>query len=133
MIIFLTDPIKIRDEGPQNNYYIKTGDVLNLAVIADIDPSFTLQYKWMFTGHIGNETEIQSNKYWKISRPIQNNLTIDVSYRNVTKDILDSLTGYYSVKIYHNIDHRIVNFTVELSKTKNMETDSSPGEGEPQT
>lgn len=131
MIIFLTDPITIRDKGPQNNYYIKTGDVLNLAVFAATDPSFTLQYKWMFINHIGNETEIQSNKYWEISWPIQNNLTIDV--RNVTKDIFDSLTGYYSVKIYHNIDLRIVNFTVELGKARNMETDISPGEGEPQT
>lgn len=104
---------------------------MNLAVVADTDPSFTLQYKWMFTDHIGNETEIQSNEYWEISWPIQNNLTIDV--RNVTKDIFDSLTGYYSVKIYHNIDHRIVNFTVELGKARNMETYISPGEGEPQT
>lgn len=80
----------------------------------------------MFTDHKGNETEIESNKYWNVSWPIQNELTIDV--RNVTDEFLNSLTGHYSVKVYHSIDQTSFNFTVELSKAKNMETDTGLGE-----
>lgn len=129
MIIF-SDPITIH-ERPRNTYHIRIGDVLKVVIVADADPSFTLQYKWMFTDSKGNETEIESNEYRNVSWPIQNNLTIDV--RNVTEDILDSLTGHYSVKVYHSIDQKSFNFTVKLYKAKNMETDIGLGEGEPQT
>uniref|UniRef100_A0A8W8NA32 Ig-like domain-containing protein n=1 Tax=Magallana gigas TaxID=29159 RepID=A0A8W8NA32_MAGGI len=109
-ILKVIDQIKILEEPP-NTYHIKIGDVLKVEIVADADPSFTLQYKWMFTDHKGNETEIESNKYWNVSWPIQNELTIDV--RNVTDEFLNSLTGHYSVKVYHSIDQTSFNFTVE--------------------
>lgn len=121
MVIF-SDQIKVR-KWPRKNYSIRIGDVVKVEIVADTDPSFTLQYKWMFTDRRGNETEIESNEYWNISWPIQNNLTIDVREGN-----LYSLTGYYSVKIYHKIDQKLLNFTVELYKAKNMETDNYKGE-----
>lgn len=91
---------------------IVQGDMLNLAVVADTDPSLTLQYIWMFTDHHGNEREIETNKYWNISGPLQNNLTIDL--RQI-KDpsILFSLTGSYSVIVYHKYDQKRIYFTVQ--------------------
>ena len=103
-------PITIR-ERPLSSYKILPGDVLNLAVIADSDPSLTLQYKWMFTDLQGNQKEIHSNEFWKISWP-KNNLTIDV--RQVSDPgVVFSLTGDYSVKIFHNHDQKIISITVE--------------------
>lgn len=103
------------------------GDVLNLAVVADTDPSLTLQYKWMFTDHQGNEKEIESNKYWSISRPVQNNLTIDL--RQITDpSIFVSLTGYYSVIVYHKYDQKRIYFTVQTDIIT-METDIIPTTG----
>eukprot|EP00105_Crassostrea_gigas_P041624 XP_019925772.1 PREDICTED: contactin-1 [Crassostrea gigas] len=110
-ILKVIDPITVR-KRPLDNYKIAPGDILNLAVVADTDPSLTLQYKWMFNDHQGNESEIKSNEYWKLSWPINKQLTIDVS--NVTDPtILVSLAGYYSVKIYHNYDEKVINITVE--------------------
>lgn len=109
-ILQVIDPITIR-KSPLGNYKIVPGDVLNLAVVADTDPSLTLQYKWTFTDQQGNEREIESNKYWKISWS-NNNLTIDV--RQVKEpSILHSLVGCYSVKVYHNYDQKVINITVE--------------------
>lgn len=109
--MFTLDPITVR-KRPLDNYKIAPGDILNLAVVADTDPSLTLQYKWMFNDHQGNESEIKSNEYWKLSWPINKQLTIDVS--NVTDPtILVSLAGYYIVKIYHNYDEKVINITVE--------------------
>uniref|UniRef100_K1PXT3 Contactin-5 n=1 Tax=Magallana gigas TaxID=29159 RepID=K1PXT3_MAGGI len=110
-ILKVIDPITVR-KRPLDNYKIAPGDILNLAVVADTDPSLTLQYKWMFNDHQGNESEIKSNEYWKLSWPINKQLTIDVS--NVTDPtILVSLAGYYIVKIYHNYDEKVINITVE--------------------
>jgi len=110
-ILKVIDPITIR-ERPLSSYKILPGDVLNLAVIADSDPSLTLQYKWMFTDLRGNQKEIESNEFWKISWPNNNNLTIDV--RQVSDPgVVFSLTGDYSVKIYHNHDQKSINITVE--------------------
>lgn len=109
--LIFVDPITIR-ERPLSSYKILPGDVLNLAVIADSDPSLTLQYKWMFTDLRGNQKEIESNEFWKISWPNNNNLTIDV--RQVSDPgVVFSLTGDYSVKIYHNHDQKSINITVE--------------------
>uniref|UniRef100_K1Q477 Neural cell adhesion molecule L1 n=1 Tax=Magallana gigas TaxID=29159 RepID=K1Q477_MAGGI len=82
-ILKVIDPITVR-KRPLDNYKIAPGDILNLAVVADTDPSLTLQYKWMFNDHQGNESEIKI-----------------------------SLAGYYSVKIYHNYDEKVINITVE--------------------
>lgn len=110
-ILFLIDPITIL-ERPLGRYKIMPGDVLNLAVVADTDPSLTLQYKWMFTDNQGNEKEIESNEYWKFSRPINNNLTIDVRL-STDPGIVYSLTGDYKLKIYHNYDQKFINVTIE--------------------
>lgn len=110
-ILKVIDPITIH-ESSRDSYKIVQGGMLKLAVVADTDPSLTLQYKWMFNDHQGNESEIKSNEYWKLSWPINKQLTIDVS--NVTDPtILVSLAGYYSVKIYHNYDEKVINITVE--------------------
>eukprot|EP00105_Crassostrea_gigas_P019109 XP_011437466.1 PREDICTED: uncharacterized protein LOC105335338 [Crassostrea gigas] len=117
-ILKVIDPITIH-ESSRDSYKIVQGGMLKLAVVADTDPSLTLQYKWMFTGHQGNEKEIETNKYWSISRPVQNNLTIDL--RQITDpSILFSLTGYYSAKVYHKYDQKRIYFTV---RTDTMETD----------
>uniref|UniRef100_A0A8W8NE62 Ig-like domain-containing protein n=1 Tax=Magallana gigas TaxID=29159 RepID=A0A8W8NE62_MAGGI len=110
-ILKVIDPITIL-ERPLGSYKIVPGDILNLAVVADTDPSFILQYKWMFTDHQGNEKEIESNEYWKVSRPNKNNLTIDV--RQV-KDpgVVFFLTGDYEINIYHSYDQKIINVTIE--------------------
>ncbi|XP_065940111.1 neural cell adhesion molecule L1-like isoform X3 [Magallana gigas] len=118
-ILKVIDPIIVR-KRPLDNYKIAPGDILNLAVVADTDPPFTLQYKWMFTDHQGNESEIKSNEYWKLSWPINKQLTIDVS--NVTDPtILVSLAGYYSVKIYHNYDEKVIYITVETDVFPNTD------------
>nr|XP_034301542.1 contactin-3-like isoform X1 [Crassostrea gigas] len=117
-ILKVIDPITIH-ESSRDSYKIVQGGMLKLAVVADTDPSLTLQYKWMFTDHQGNEKEIETNKYWSISRPVQNNLTIDL--RQITDpSILFSLTGYYSVIVHHKYDQKRIYFTV---RTDTMETD----------
>lgn len=119
-ILKVIDQITIH-KSPLGSYKIVQGDVLNLAVVADTDPSLTLQYKWMFTDHQGNEREIKSNEYWNISRPLQNSLTIDL--RQITDPtILFSLTGYYSVIVYHKYDQKRIYFTVQTDNIT-METD----------
>ena len=121
------DPITIR-KRPLSSYKIMPGEVLNLAVIADSEPSLTLQYKWTFMDLQGNQKEIENNEFWKISN---NSLTIDVS------QVSDPwvVTGFYSVKIYHKYDQKIINITVEtatisaedadqeMSDTTTIETD----------
>ena len=109
--LIFVDRIKIR-ERPLSSYKILPGDVLNLAVIANSDPFFPLNYIWMFTNLQGNQKEIESNAFWKISWPNNNILTIDV--RQVSDPgVVFSLTGDYSVKIYHNYAQKIINITVE--------------------
>nr|XP_034301630.1 contactin-1 [Crassostrea gigas] len=107
-ILKVIDPITIR-ERPLGSYKIVLGDVLNLAVVADTDPSLTLQYKWMFTDYQGNEKEIENSEYWKISWPNNNNLTIDVT--QVTDPGV--VTGVYQLKIYHNYDQKVIYVTIE--------------------
>lgn len=110
-ILKVIDPIIIR-QRPLGTYKIVPGEVLNIAVVADTDPSLTLQYKWTFTDNQGNEREIESNEFWKISWPNNNNLTIDV--RQVTDpSVVFSLTGDYKIKIYHNYDQKFINVTIE--------------------
>lgn len=94
------------------SYKIVSGDVLNLAVVADTDPSLTLQYKWMFTDHQGNEKEIENSEYWKISWPNNNNFTIDVM-QVTDPGVVFSLTGVYKIKIYHKYDQKVINVTIE--------------------
>ena len=101
------DPITIR-KRPLSSYKIMPGEVLTLAVIADSDPSLTLQYKWMFVDLQGNQKEIENNEFWKISN---NSLTIDVSQVSDPWEVM----GFYSVKIYHKYDQKIINITVETA------------------
>ena len=115
------DLITIR-KRPLSSYKIMPGDVLNLAVIADSDPSLTLQYKWIFTDLQGNQREIESNEFWKISWPTNNNLTIDVSQVSDPWE-LRSLTGFYSVKIYHKYDQKIIIMSVETATISTEDAD----------
>lgn len=110
---FLIDPITIR-ERPLDRYKIVPGEVLNLAVVADTDPFLTLQYNWMFTDRQGNKKEIESNEYWKFSRPINNNLTIDVGL-GTDPGIVYSLTGNYEIRIYHSYDQKFIIVTIETT------------------
>ena len=115
------DPVTIR-KRPLSSYKIMPGEVLNLAVNASSDPSLTLQYKWMFMDLQGKQKEIENNAFWKISGPNNNNLTIDVSQVSDPK-VVRSLTGFYSVKIYHKYDQKIINITVETATISTEDTD----------
>ena len=109
--VIFVDTMTIR-ERPLSSYKILPGDVLNLAVIVDSDPFLTPQYIWMFTNLQGNQKKIDSNQFWKISWPTNNNLTIDV--RQVSDPwVVFSLTGGYSVNISNKHDHKIISITVE--------------------
>lgn len=109
------DPITIR-KRPLSSYKIMPEEVLTLAVIADSDPSLTLQYKWTFMDLQGNQKEIENNEFWKISN---NSLTIDVSQVSDPWEVM----GFYSVKIYHKYDQKIINITVETATISTEDAD----------
>nr|XP_022337747.1 neural cell adhesion molecule L1-like isoform X1 [Crassostrea virginica] len=120
-ILKVIDPIIIR-ERPLSSYKIMSEEMLNLAVIADSNPSLILQYKWMFTDLQGNQREIESNEFWKTSWPTNNNLTIDVSQVSNPR-VVRSLTGFYSVKIYHKYDQKIIIMSVETATISTEDVD----------